>query len=322
VVKEYGGHGIGKNLHEDPMVLNYYIERRGIRLREGLVLQLLPIVNIGTDQIQILSDGWTAVTLDGKPSCLMGHIVAIEESGPRILTFSPRDYYIDESPSESLAIIAIGGRLHVYPLDDLGIYNVKDEGRNTTMIVGSAQVIAKRTRSLLKTEIDDFEWLINKEDLHEHELQNFFELHPAFLLGEDYKSIRSNIILPCRSGSDLIPDFFLEPIIGNLWDIVELKLPRIQQIVEKARRERFSHNVYEACAQLRTYRNYFDEERHREAIQQKYGIWAYKPKVAVIIGRSIEVDELIRRQIESDLPWVRVVTYDDLLEKAKHRMLA
>jgi methionyl aminopeptidase len=86
VVKELGGHGIGKKLHEDPMVLNYVVNGRGIKLRPGLVLAVEPMVNMGTDQVRVLSDGWTVVTLDGKPSAHFEHTVAITENGPEILT--------------------------------------------------------------------------------------------------------------------------------------------------------------------------------------------------------------------------------------------
>jgi methionyl aminopeptidase len=86
LVKEFGGHGIGKHLHEDPMVLNYVTDGRGVKLREGLVLAVEPMVNLGTDRVQILSDGWTVVTLDGKPSAHFEHTVAITSNGPEILT--------------------------------------------------------------------------------------------------------------------------------------------------------------------------------------------------------------------------------------------
>jgi methionyl aminopeptidase len=86
LVKEFGGHGIGKHLHEDPMVLNYVANGRGIKLKPGLVLAIEPMVNMGTDKVQILSDGWTVVTLDGKPSAHFEHTVAITENGPEILT--------------------------------------------------------------------------------------------------------------------------------------------------------------------------------------------------------------------------------------------
>jgi methionyl aminopeptidase len=86
LVKEFGGHGIGKNLHEDPMVLNYVTDGRGIKLRPGLVLAIEPMVNMGTDRVQVLSDKWTVVTMDGKPSAHFEHTVAITENGPDILT--------------------------------------------------------------------------------------------------------------------------------------------------------------------------------------------------------------------------------------------
>jgi methionyl aminopeptidase len=86
LVKEYGGHGIGKSLHEDPMVLNYVTDGRGIKLRPGLVLAIEPMVNMGTDRVKVLSDKWTVVTMDGKPSAHFEHTVAITENGPDILT--------------------------------------------------------------------------------------------------------------------------------------------------------------------------------------------------------------------------------------------
>jgi methionyl aminopeptidase len=86
LVKEFGGHGIGRHLHEDPMVLNYVSNGRGIKLRPGLVLAVEPMVNMGKDEVKILSDGWTVVTLDGKPSAHFEHTVAITERGPEILT--------------------------------------------------------------------------------------------------------------------------------------------------------------------------------------------------------------------------------------------
>jgi methionyl aminopeptidase len=86
LVKEFGGHGIGRHLHEDPMVLNYVTDGRGIKMRPGLVLAIEPMVNLGTDRVKILPDGWTVVTEDGKPSAHFEHTVAITENGPEILT--------------------------------------------------------------------------------------------------------------------------------------------------------------------------------------------------------------------------------------------
>jgi len=86
VVKEFGGHGIGRRLHEDPMVLNYVVDGPGIKLRPGLVLAIEPMINLGTDFVKILRDGWTVVTVDGKPSAHFEHTVAVTDDGPDILS--------------------------------------------------------------------------------------------------------------------------------------------------------------------------------------------------------------------------------------------
>jgi methionyl aminopeptidase len=86
LVKELGGHGIGKRMHEEPMVLNYVTTGRGIKLQPGLVVALEPMVNLGGDRVITLADGWTVVTADGQPSAHFEHTVAITETGPDILT--------------------------------------------------------------------------------------------------------------------------------------------------------------------------------------------------------------------------------------------
>jgi len=86
LVREFGGHGIGKRMHEDPMVLNYVGDGRGIKLKPGLVLAVEPMVNIGKEPVKVLADGWTVVTCDGKPSAHFEHTIAVTEGGPEILT--------------------------------------------------------------------------------------------------------------------------------------------------------------------------------------------------------------------------------------------
>ncbi|HUK29567.1 MAG TPA: type I methionyl aminopeptidase [Candidatus Acidoferrum sp.] len=86
VVREFVGHGIGTHMHEEPNVLNYGEPGHGPRLQEGMVLALEPMVNMGGAAVRVLSDEWTAVTVDGKPSAHFEHSVAITAEGPRILT--------------------------------------------------------------------------------------------------------------------------------------------------------------------------------------------------------------------------------------------
>ncbi len=86
IVRDYVGHGIGKDLHEDPPVPNYGIRGRGIELKPGIVLAIEPMVNEGTFKVKVKSDGWTVVTTDGKLSAHFEHTVAITENGPEILS--------------------------------------------------------------------------------------------------------------------------------------------------------------------------------------------------------------------------------------------
>jgi len=86
VVKAFVGHGIGTELHEEPQVPNFGPPGRGPRLREGMVLALEPMLNIGTADVQILSDNWTVVTVDGKLSAHFEHTVAVAKHGGIVLS--------------------------------------------------------------------------------------------------------------------------------------------------------------------------------------------------------------------------------------------
>jgi len=86
VVRTFVGHGIGRDLHEEPQVPNFGPPGRGVRLREGMVLAIEPMVNEGTYEVEILDDGWTAVTKDRKLSAHFEHSIAITKNGPRILS--------------------------------------------------------------------------------------------------------------------------------------------------------------------------------------------------------------------------------------------
>ena len=86
VVREYVGHGIGQNMHEDPNVPNYGVAGKGPRLEVGMVLAIEPMVNAGTASVDSLPDGWTVVTHDGRLSAHFEHTVAITPAGPLILT--------------------------------------------------------------------------------------------------------------------------------------------------------------------------------------------------------------------------------------------
>ena len=86
VVRDYVGHGIGRRMHEDPQIPNYGTPGKGPKIKNGYVFAIEPMINIGTHLTKVLSDGWTVVTIDGKPSAHVEHTVAITEEGPQVFT--------------------------------------------------------------------------------------------------------------------------------------------------------------------------------------------------------------------------------------------
>lgn len=86
VVRDYVGHGVGKNMHESPQIPNFGKPGKGPRLQEGMVLAIEPMINAGTYNVKVLDDEWTVVTVDGKPSAHYEHTVAITDGEPELLT--------------------------------------------------------------------------------------------------------------------------------------------------------------------------------------------------------------------------------------------
>ena len=88
VVREFVGHGIGRDMHEDPQIPNFGRPGRGPNLKPGMTLAIEPMVNIGGPKVEVLEDKWTAVTKDGSPSAHFEHTVAVGVTAPEILTLA------------------------------------------------------------------------------------------------------------------------------------------------------------------------------------------------------------------------------------------
>ncbi len=86
IVRDFVGHGIGTEMHEEPQIPNYVTRERGIRLSNGMTLAIEPMVNVGTWQVKVLEDKWTVVTQDGKLSAHHENTLAVTPNGPEILT--------------------------------------------------------------------------------------------------------------------------------------------------------------------------------------------------------------------------------------------
>lgn len=87
VVREFVGHGVGRNMHEDPQIPNFGKPGTGPKLKVGMTLAIEPMINAGTYEVQMLSDGWTVVTADGQPSAHFEHTVLVTEGEAEILTW-------------------------------------------------------------------------------------------------------------------------------------------------------------------------------------------------------------------------------------------
>lgn len=89
VVRDYTGHGIGRDMHEDPNVPNYGMRHTGMKLEAGMVLAIEPMLTLGTYKTRVMSDGWLVVTRDGKPAAHFEKTVAITEDGPVLVSVEP-----------------------------------------------------------------------------------------------------------------------------------------------------------------------------------------------------------------------------------------
>jgi methionyl aminopeptidase len=89
-VREFVGHGVGRKMHEEPQIPNFGAAGQGPKLKVGMTLAIEPMINAGTYEVQMLSDGWTVVTADGQPSAHFEHTVLVTEDGAEILTWQKK----------------------------------------------------------------------------------------------------------------------------------------------------------------------------------------------------------------------------------------
>lgn len=184
---------------------------------------------------------------------------------------------------------------------------------NAELFVGAPYIHVRAHSFFWRQKLEKFDELLNDSSAKEHHFQEFFERNPEFLLGLDYDRAISHPVLYRDTDGPLVPDFFLQPLDSQLCDILDLKLPDEKLVVGSKNRIRLSSSVYEVVAQLREYRDYFDDPKLRADVQAKYGITAFKPALSVVIGRTPRhVSDEKYRQIFEGTGGVRILTYDDL----------
>jgi Domain of unknown function (DUF4263) len=171
----------------------------------------------------------------------------------------------------------------------------------------------------IKYEIELFEALINNPNVNESNLQKFFEEHPHFLVGSSLAEPISHPHFSDGKGNLLVPDFVMKPVVAqerhSKWEVLDLKLPAERLISGPARHRGFSSAVTKAITQLKNYGDYFQNPGNSEIVKTVLGHALRYPRLAVVIGRLPEegqLEELERAQ--SREPYVRIVTYDEILE--------
>lgn len=171
-------------------------------------------------------------------------------------------------------------------------------------------------------EVLKLETLINARNISEAQLQGFFEQYPHFFRFLDFREVYSQVILTREDDGKLIPDFLLlDPELQKAM-ILDLKLPTKKIVVGSKDRKRYSAPVMEARSQLLRYRDWFEEKSNREKIKTKFGMEIYRPRLAVVIGRKGQFEnEFQRQQLRSDQEDLELVTFDDILDQAKRRLM-
>ena len=205
--------------------------------------------------------------------------------------------------------------LKAVAFDTLGLTRLEDVRSDAPLNVLVKS--SSRVRDIDKA-IEQFNDLIANPNACEEDFHVFFTRHPVFLTGLSYKAVRSKVVLEREGAGPLIPDFFIEPAYGTIWDILDIKRPTAKLWTGKKNRERFSSHVYEVVAQLREYGNYFDDPAHRQHVQSWYGIDCYKPRLVAVIGSGSTVDDTALRNAQGDLASVRIRTYDELLSEVEN----
>ena len=224
----------------------------------------------------------------------------------------------DRSVTPDLLIVADrNNRLRVLPSSDLGPSDLRLEPG--VEISATPRLTYRSTRGFWLPEAAQLEDLINDPNIGEHDLQLFFEEKPHLLAGTSYDRVVPHPILARDERGPLIPDFMLEPRDGFA-DVLDLKLPGVNLVTGRRDRVHPTAHVSEAIAQVREYRAYFEDEAHRQAVRDRYGLKAYRPTVAILIGRDPGQarDPFELRRIWDELPrHVELMTYDQLLRRVR-----
>ena len=190
------------------------------------------------------------------------------------------------------------------------------------VLVGRPAVIAATTGAVFSKEIDEFQRLINDQGTRERHIQRFLEMHPSFLQGLNYQNVYPQLVLERDDDGPLKPDFILEPFDDAFCDILDIKLPTQALFVGRKDRATLAAGLHEVAAQLREYAAYFEQEKYRKLVRQKYGLQLYRPRLIAIVGRDMkQMSKPEFRRAITEYDNLQFMTFDELLLHAQRRIL-
>lgn len=210
--------------------------------------------------------------------------------------------------------------IQMVPYHGHAVHNIETD--NAAVIVGRPGAIAETTGAFFAGEIAAFERLFNNPETKERHIQYFLEQHPNFLRGLNYQNIYPQIVLQRDTKGALRPDFILEPYDDAFCDILDVKLPFQKLFVGRDDRATLAAGLHEVAAQLREYAAYFEDEKYRRFVREKYGLRVYRPRLIALVGRDMRqmTTEEFRRAI-TVYDNLQFITFDELLKHAQRRIL-
>jgi len=250
---------------------------------------------------------------------------------PLVLKSMPRTRQVIETlghvPPEpddfQYALCMEKGRVVFRIFSVLGDFAVRFTDGTVTGNRGLLTHLKERLGVFTADEIAELEDMIRNPKASEKDFQKYFEAHPHFFRRWDYREVYSQVYLARDGQGPLIPDFILtNPEIQEA-TIVELKLPKPKLIRHQENRDRFADAVMEARSQLLEYRDWFEDKGHREKLIGRVNMEVFRPRLAVVMGRSADFRCAIDRQkLAARTSDIDVVTYDDVVACARRRMVS
>lgn len=236
--------------------------------------------------------------------------------------------YLHDSLSSFINIVDINGRFKVIPCHGMALFDIKID-RKPSLYRPMRYSESKKFDDNL---IIKFEKLINEKNIKERYIQEFIEEHPQLMKGlfPDGARLYPHLSLYRDEQGPLIPDFFVQPFSEKYLEVVDLKLPSKNIVINKRNRNHFSSDVIEGISQLREYASYFDDERNRSKFistlcssTKEIGLSCYKPMSTLVIGNdeSWKDNLSILRDKRTSYQDINIVTYDELIRKCRNRLL-